>query len=245
MQRSHSAARRLRFFAATGSLFLPPVIPLISANYRPVTGLLSSRDSLSHELFSQAADNKGLFAPRLVGVAELFPVFLAVTGKNARRVALGPMRKSHNFRPTEPHPCATRPGLGPRSEGRGRGIGTDPAIGRVERVDASHIVAIESEAERADVLSQALELHRFGNDDQAAFEMPADHDLRRRLAMFRRDVGNGWIAQQGPATERAPGFCFDPMLVVKRAQCPLLKPRMELDLIDRGRDPVSPMMRSR
>lgn len=120
------------------------------------------------------------------------------------------MRKSHNSRPDRAPAYATGPGLGPRSEGRSRRIGSDPPIGRVERVDASHIVVIESEAERADVLSQAFELHRFGNDDQAAFEMPADHDLRRRLAMFRRDAGNGWIAQQGPATERAPGFCLIP-----------------------------------
>ena len=74
-------------------------------------------------------------------------------------------------------------------------------------------------------------------DDIADLEMPADHNLCWRFSVLRRDADDGGIAQQGPATERTPGFRPDPMLVVKRPQGPLLKPRMKLDLIDRGRDP--------
>src|SRR5271166_5130801 len=70
--------------------------------------------------------------------------------------------------------------------------------------------------------------------------MPADHRLRRRFAVLRRDAEDGGIAQQLPPSERAPGFCPDPMLVVKRSQGPLLKPGMKLDLIDCRRDPGLP-----
>jgi hypothetical protein len=51
-----------------------------------------------------------------------------------------------------------------------------------------------------------------------------------------RYVDKRRLAQQAAPAERAPGFCFDALLVVKRAERLLLKARMKLDLIHRGRD---------
>ena len=44
------------------------------------------------------------------------------------------------------------------------------------------------------------------------------------------------LAEQAAPAERAPGFRFDPLLVVERAQALLLKSWMKLDLVHRGRD---------
>src|SRR3974390_1428395 len=52
------------------------------------------------------------------------------------------------------------------SEGRSGGVGTYPAIGRIERFNAPHIVVIKTEPERPDVLLQPFEAHRFRNNNQ-------------------------------------------------------------------------------
>ena len=67
------------------------------------------------------------------------------------------------------------------SEGRRRRVGTYPAAGRIERFDVSHIVGVEKEVERSDVLPQALRAHGFRNDDQAAVEMTAYHAVGRLI----------------------------------------------------------------
>ena len=75
--------------------------------------------------------------------------------------------------------------------------------------------------------------------------MPADYDLRRGLPMLGGDVDDRGLAKQTAAPERAPGFRFDPALVVKRPQYSLLKARVKLNLVDRGRDSGLSMIRSR
>src|SRR6185437_11571454 len=121
-------------------------------------------------------------------------------------------------------------------ENSGRRIGSDPAAGRIERVNPPHVVAIELEVERADILFQPLEPDRLRNGDESAVKMPADDDLRRGLAMLRGDGGDRRIAEQTAPTEGTPRFRSDPPLVMKRAQAALLKPRMKLDLVHRRRD---------
>src|SRR5271157_3138800 len=132
---------------------------------------------------------------------------------------------------------AQRPNMrAPRgSEGRSGGVGTYPAAGRIERVDASHIVGVEMEVERSDVLPQALGTHGFRNGDQAVVEMPANDDLRRGLPMLRGDLDDHRLAEVSAASERTPGFRLDPSPVMELSKRLLLKARMELDLIDRGR----------
>src|SRR5580698_971626 len=66
--------------------------------------------------------------------------------------------------------------------------------------------------------------------------MPADDDLRRRLSMFVGDLDERSFAEQAATSQWAPGFRFDPLLVVKGAQSFLLKFWMKLDLVDRRRD---------
>ncbi len=123
------------------------------------------------------------------------------------------------------------------SESRCGRVGTDPAIGRIKLFDAPHVVVVEPDVERGDILLQPLEAHRFRNRDQAAVEMPADDDLRRGLPMLGGDVDDCGLAEQSAPPERAPGFRFDPALVVERPEGLLLEPRVKLDLIDGWRDP--------
>ena len=92
--------------------------------------------------------------------------------------------------------------------------------GEFERFDASHIVGVEMEVERSDVLPQALGTHGFRNGDQAVVEMPANDDLRRSLPMLRGDLDDHRLAELSAAPERTPGFRFDPSLVMKLSQAP-------------------------
>jgi hypothetical protein len=124
-----------------------------------------------------------------------------------------------------------------RSKTRGRRVGTDPAAGRIKRIDAPQVILVESEAKRANILLQALETHRFRNGDETAVEMPADDDLRRSLLVLAGDVDDCGLAQRGAPAERAPGLRLDSVMVVENAQNLLLEPRVKLDLIDGGRNP--------
>src|ERR1700722_7794896 len=121
------------------------------------------------------------------------------------------------------------PSRGPQreaSESRPGRIGAYSAARRIERLDPLHVLAVELEIERADILPQALEPNGLRNDDQAAVEMPADDDLRRRLFMFGGDLNERRFAQQAASSQRAPRLRFDALLVVKCAQRLLLKTRM-------------------
>src|SRR5208337_3664697 len=74
---------------------------------------------------------------------------------------------------------------------------------------------------------------------QVASRLPAQmlSDSRNMcLPMLGGNVDDRRLAQRRAPTERAPRFRSDPALAVKRAQGFLLKPRMQLDLVDRGHD---------
>ena len=122
------------------------------------------------------------------------------------------------------------------SERRRLRVRAHAAARRIEAPHAAHVVVVEPEVEHGDVLLQALRPHGFGDDDQAAVEMPADHHLRRRLAVLGGDAGDDGIGEKGGAPERAPGFRLDSEFVVVGAQGLLLEARVELDLVDRGRE---------
>src|SRR5258708_27530573 len=123
--------------------------------------------------------------------------------------------------------CGSAP-LRRNSERRRGWIWPHSSGGRIERFDPLHVLVIELEIERADVLLHPLGPNRLRNDDQAAVEMPPDDDLRRRPFMFGGDLNQRRFAQQAASSQRAPGFRFDAMLVVKRPEGILLKTRMKL-----------------
>ena len=92
-------------------------------------------------------------------------------------------------------------GVSSGSEGGCGRVGTDPPSGRIQRFDAPHVVVIETEGERPEVLPQALEAHRFRNDNRTAVEMPANDDLRRGFPMLRSDTDDHRLAEQSAPTE--------------------------------------------
>src|SRR5574337_130933 len=67
-------------------------------------------------------------------------------------------------------------------------------------------------------------------------EMPAEHNLRRRLAVLGGDAGKRRVGQEARAAERAPRFRLHAVKIVEGAQAPLLKARMQFDLVHRWND---------
>ena len=132
-----------------------------------------------------------------------------------------------------PHEAVSRREL----ESRRAWVGTDSAVGRIERFEAPHVVVIEPEVERPDVLFQSLGRTVFG---MAIRPLSRCQRITTCAGVFRCFAAMPAIVaslSEAAAAERAPGFRFDPALVVKRSQRLLLEPRMKLDLVDGGRDP--------
>ena len=67
-------------------------------------------------------------------------------------------------------------------------------------------------------------------------ESPSDQDLRRRLAVLRRDFLDDGMLEATSAGERAVRFELDPPALAIFEELPLVEERMELDLIDGRRN---------
>jgi hypothetical protein len=92
-------------------------------------------------------------------------------------------------------------------------VGTDAAVGRIKRFDAPHVLLVEPEAERADVLFQALGAHGFRNGDQTAVEMPVykEHCSSLISADIKHLVSDGRVrSQQGRDRGRVRPLEGDP-----------------------------------
>src|SRR4051794_26447278 len=115
-------------------------------------------------------------------------------------------------------------GFGDRSseafEGDGLGLGAAAPPG-VERVDRGELVASQLEVEDVDVLGDPPGLGRLRNDGATLLQMPAQHHLRRALAVRLGDLADNRVLQRAAviavaverdAADRRPRLRQDLML---------------------------------
>ena len=95
---------------------------------------------------------------------------------------------------------------------------TPRTIARVDRIDCGDLGIRQREIDDVDVLGQPLTSHRLREHDVALIEVPAQHDLRRGLAMGSRRVRDSGDREQVvlALSERTPGFDPD-----AASECPL------------------------
>ena len=82
----------------------------------------------------------------------------------------------------------------------------EEAPARIERGDGGHILVGEREVEDVDILPHPFDMGRFGNDNYAALDKPAQGDLSYAFAVFAADSGQQRIRKETVATfgERSP-----------------------------------------
>src|SRR5215216_6399173 len=80
----------------------------------------------------------------------------------------------------------------------------------VERRDGGDLVGGEREVEDVDVLGKPLGVRRPGDRHNPEVNVPAEDNLRGRLAIRRGDRRQSLLVQQVvPLPQRAPGYCDD------------------------------------
>ena len=89
------------------------------------------------------------------------------------------------------------------------GVG-NRALARVELLDGVHLACGEVEVQDVEGLLDALRRDRLGDDDVAQLQVPAQDDLRGRLAMCLRQAGDDRVVENPALGERAPGLGDDP-----------------------------------
>ena len=104
----------------------------------------------------------------------------------------------------------------------------------VERGDLLHILVRESKVEHVEVFFHPPDVRRFGNDDDAALQMPAENDLRDRLAVLRADLCKDGIGEQAsPAfAEGRPRLVLNAVLFHPLVRGFLLIMRVRFHLVD-------------
>ena len=82
----------------------------------------------------------------------------------------------------------------------------EEAPARIERGDDCHIFVGKRKVEDVDILPHPFDMGRFGNDNYAALDKPAQGDLSYAFAVFAADSGQQRIRKETVATfgERSP-----------------------------------------
>ena len=124
------------------------------------------------------------------------------------------------------------PGL--RLKRGGHGIRTDPAIHVIEFPDRGNILRFECKIEHRKIFLYAVCIHRFWDNDHVAIDMPTNDDLRRCTFMLPGNALYDRVGQKSSAAQWAPRLGLYSALSVRLAQPPLLKARMQLDLVKHG-----------
>jgi hypothetical protein len=114
-------------------------------------------------------------------------------------------------------------------------VGAGPLVA-VQCADRLDVLAGQLEVEDLDVLLDALRGDRLGEDDIAALDMPAQHDLGRGLADPASNRLDRRIVEDAALSERRPGFDGDLVLGAEPAQLVLGQVGIDLDLVDRRGD---------
>jgi len=110
------------------------------------------------------------------------------------------------------------------------------ALAALHAGDDRHVVVVERDVVEVEVLTQALGMRRLDDGGSAELQMPAQHHLRDRDGVLRRDGEKGRVIEQAAAAERAPRLRHDAEPGVQGTQLVLGQPRVRLDLVQRGCD---------
>ncbi len=112
----------------------------------------------------------------------------------------------------------------------------EAALSAIESSDGCQIFITQFEIEDVDILGLALWAYRLGNRDDSALHLPAQHHLRRALAVLLSDVHKCFLCEHRVESfgERSPGHHLHPELLQGLLSSQLLMMRMNLDLVDRG-----------
>ena len=103
----------------------------------------------------------------------------------------------------------------------------------VQLSDFTQFIFIETEVPDVKILGDARRRHGFRDHHQAAIEVPADDDLRRRFAVFVRQLVNNFLIEY-PFTalcQRAPGLGLNFMRRIPGMKLTLLQQRMQFNLV--------------
>jgi len=121
-------------------------------------------------------------------------------------------------------------------------IGAHAPIGAVELCYRGKIICVELQRERVIIVVKVSFACRLRDGAHPHREMPTQHHLSRRAAMFLRNLQDQWIVKKradgacAATSERAPGLRHDAMTSVELMELALLKIRMDLDLVHRRDD---------
>lgn len=110
------------------------------------------------------------------------------------------------------------------------------ALFRIQRADSLHVFIAEGKIENIDIFLHPFFVDRFRDDDDAALQEPAEHDLTCRLAVLLGNLLQKRMAEDmiRPFGERSPGFVLDVLFFHEGFFGPLLVPDIGFDLIDGG-----------
>ena len=92
------------------------------------------------------------------------------------------------------------------------------------------------EIENIEVFLDAGRCNGLRDDDITSLDVPAQNDLRDRLAVLLRDGFQRGVFQNFTLTEWAPGFCCDVVFAVEQTQLVLLELWMQFNLIENWRN---------
>ena len=95
--------------------------------------------------------------------------------------------------------------------------------------------ARDSSKSNTSMFSRMRRRDRLRNHDQVALQVPAQRDLRRRLAMLARQFLDHLFLYRLALGQRAPGFGGDAVALMEGAQLALRESGMQLDLVHRRR----------
>src|SRR4029453_485986 len=109
------------------------------------------------------------------------------------------------------------------------------AVVAFKRPHAVHVCCLDFEVENGKVLLDPPRGTGFGNDEVPKLEMPPEDYLGRCPAVFVSQIHDRGVGKDLPAAKGAPCFGSDPELFMQCPQPALLKPGVQLYLIN-GRD---------
>ena len=114
----------------------------------------------------------------------------------------------------------------------------DQAVSFVHVRNGFHILFIKNEIPDTGVFFDAFPVDGLGNHGDSALDVPAEHDLCRRLAVFLADSAQEFILENPahPFGKRCPCLWLDAAFPHDVQSFLLLAERVHFHLIDHGRD---------
>src|SRR5215203_233255 len=118
---------------------------------------------------------------------------------------------------------------------RGVAVVEEQRLTGVQAGDLRHLVVGQLEVEDGEVLGHPLGSDRFGDDDDAALDEPAQHDLGDGLAVRVGDPGQCRVGEQVVAAfgEGSPRLHLNPAVAHQLLVVAALEERVGLDLVHR------------